>query len=132
MSTNTPEIQLISNVVVRDESGRVLFLLDKADGQRWWLPGEDLTAFQHPEERAKQVLDRLSWLSWDQIELVKVQSFRGRRGWHVMFDYLVKGSGQPTDESAAWFAVGEFPRTMHGQWEAETVSAVLASRPVGD
>src|SRR5689334_284611 len=118
MAETKPEIQLISNMVVTNEAGEILFLKYGAEDERWWLPGDDLEPYQHPDDRAKELLDAIPGLVWKDPRMVAVESFRGRRGWHVMFNYLVTGSGSlPDDSSAAWFPQDQLPRTMHGQWE---------------
>jgi ADP-ribose pyrophosphatase YjhB (NUDIX family) len=120
-----PDIQLISNLVVERPDGKVLLVRFDVDDERWWLPGEDLEPYEHPDERARQILDELA-LEAEEPELVFIESFRGRRGWHVVFHYRVRGAGQPSGVTAAeWFAPDELPRTMHGRWERDAVRRVL-------
>ncbi len=126
-----PEIQLISNIVVQDNQGRVLFVKYDPEIERWWLPGEDLTPYQHPDERAREILDGLTGLEWDDLSLVFVESFRGRRGWHVMFNYRAVGRGEPSGSiPASWFPSEAIPQTMHGKWEHSVVQRILASSGV--
>jgi hypothetical protein len=121
-----PEIQLISNVVLQDDAGRVLLVKYDQEDERWWLPGEDLIPYQHPDDRAQEVLNGIAGLKWDGLQMVFVESFRGRRGWHVMFNYRARGIGQPTGTPmASWFAADSLPRTMHGNWEHDVVRRVL-------
>jgi ADP-ribose pyrophosphatase YjhB (NUDIX family) len=128
MNDEQPDIQLISNLVIKNTDGEILFVKYDTDDDRWWLPGGDLDPYQHPDECAKQILDSLPGLKWSDLRMVKVQSFRGRRGWHVMFDYLVTADGQVEgDTPASWFSRNEYPRTKHGRHETDTVEAVLAT-----
>jgi hypothetical protein len=126
MEKADPDIQLISNLVVQDDTGRVLFVKYDPEDERWWLPGDDLVPYQHPDERAAEILNGLPGLTWSDLKMEFIQSFRGRRGWHVMFNYHTKGSGDITgDTPAAWFPPDKLPRTMHGKWEIEVVLRVL-------
>lgn len=121
-----PDIQLISNLVVEDEAGRILFVRYDPDDERWWLPGEDLEPYEHPDERARKELARFG-LEPDRMEMVFVESFRGRRGWHVVFHYRVRGKGDLKNVyRAEWFPVDALPRTMHGRWEHDAVKRVLS------
>jgi ADP-ribose pyrophosphatase YjhB (NUDIX family) len=120
-----PEIQLISNLVVRRLDGRVLFVRYHADDDRWWLPGEDLEPYEHPDDRARETAVRVGVVPTS-LELAFVESFRGRRGWHVVFHYRVEADGDARGEYATeWFPPDEVPRTMHGRWEREAVRRVL-------
>jgi hypothetical protein len=126
MTEIQPEIQLISNLVVTNEEGQVLFIKYDPEDEKWWLPGDDLKPYQHPDERAKEVLDAIEGLTWSDMKLILVESFRGRRGWHVMFDYHIIANGTlKEDSAAAWFSQDQLPRTKHGNWELETIRQVL-------
>lgn len=127
MEKANPEIQLIANVVVTDKRGHVLFIKYDPEDERWWLPGDDLVPYQHPDERAKEVLDAVAGLTWKGLEMVFVESFRGRRGWHVMFNYRAFGSGEVgADGRATWFPPDALPRTMHGKWEIKVVNRCMS------
>ena len=65
MEKQNPEIQLIANVVVQNTEGQVLFVKYESEDERWWLPGDDLTPFQHPDERAAEILNAVSGLKWE-------------------------------------------------------------------
>jgi ADP-ribose pyrophosphatase YjhB (NUDIX family) len=119
-----PDVQLISNLVVIRGDGRILFVRDP-DDDRWWLPGEDLRPYQHPDERAEEVLDEVGGLTCRLLRMVFVESFRGRRGWHVVFHYRAEVEGDASDPGAEWFAPDELPRTAHGAWERKAVERVL-------
>lgn len=126
-SNHPPDIQLISNLVVEADDGRVLFVRYDPDDERWWLPGEDLEPFEHPDDRARKELARFG-LEADRLEMVFVESFRGRRGWHVVFHYRARTNGIPTGpHQTAWFPVDALPRTMHGRWEHDAVLRVVGA-----
>jgi hypothetical protein len=60
------------------------------------------------------------------MTMEEIESFRGRRGWHVIFTYRVDAVGEPRGGfPAAWFPVDGLPRTMHGRWERDLVGNVL-------
>lgn len=130
-----PSIQLIANLVVTDSEGRVLLTrydpepeTDVADAAvRWWLPGRELTPYQHPDQAAAEALAEIVGITVEDMALARVQSFRGRRGWHVSFDYRVSAHGVPDapGAAAAWHSREALPRTMHGPWERETIAAVI-------
>jgi ADP-ribose pyrophosphatase YjhB (NUDIX family) len=127
MGQQQPEIQLISNLVVVRPDGRVLFVRYHADDERWWLPGEDLEPYEHPDERAQAILAGFPGLSVSSMTMEEIESFRGRRGWHLIFTYRVEADGEPeTGFPAEWFPPDELPRTMHGRWERDRVSRALA------
>ena len=128
MAEHQPEIQLIANLVVLRPDGRVLFVRYQADDERWWLPGEDLEPYEHPDERARAILDGLRGLTVTSMSMEEVESFRGRRGWHVVFTYRIEADGDPdADFPAEWFPADDLPRTMHGRWERDRVGRVLAT-----
>jgi ADP-ribose pyrophosphatase YjhB (NUDIX family) len=126
MTEQQPEIQLIASLVVQRPDGRVLLVRYVAEDERWWLPGEDLEPYEHPDDRARATLERLGGLTATSFSLAFVESFRGRRGWHVVFHYLVAAEGDPDAEyPSSWFAADDLPRTMHGRWEREAVQRAL-------
>jgi DNA-binding PadR family transcriptional regulator/ADP-ribose pyrophosphatase YjhB (NUDIX family) len=122
-----PAIQLIANLVVQRPTGEVLFVRYDPDDERWWLPGEDLEPYEHPDEAARKILSSLEGLTVDSMTMHDVESFRGRRGWHVVFHYRVAASGDPTSKyPLQWFAPADLPRTMHGRWERDAVRRLEA------
>jgi ADP-ribose pyrophosphatase YjhB (NUDIX family) len=128
MTDRQPDIQLIANLVVQRPDGRVLLVRYREDDERWWLPGEDLEAYEHPDERARAVLAGLRGLTVTSLSMEEVESFRGRRGWHVVFTYRVEADGVPDGGvPAEWFPPDDLPRTVHGRWERECVARVLAA-----
>jgi len=72
-----PEIDLIANLVVVGEDLDVLFVRYDPDDERWWLPGEDLEPYEHPDERARGEMARFGLEG--EPRMVFVESFRGRR-----------------------------------------------------
>ncbi len=133
--TDTPAIQLIANLVIQRGDGRVLLVRynpagesDETDADiRWWLPAHELDPYQHPDDAAQIAIDEIGGLNVGSINLNRVQSFRGRRGWHISFDYLVLADGEPSGSPipAAWYEIDDLPATMHGNWERETIAAAL-------
>jgi len=120
-----PAIQLIANLVITAGDGSVLLVrYDPAD-DRWWLPGGDLRPYEHPDEAARRVLATLEGLGVGEMRMQEVESFRGRRGWHVVFHYRVRADGTPAGAvPAQWFPASDLPRTMHGAWERAVVERV--------
>lgn len=139
MTTEQPPIQLIANLVVEGEPGQVLLArynpepeTDEPDANdRWWLPAHELEPYQHPADAAQTALDEIGGLTVESSTLSRIQSFRGRRGWHISFDYHVKTSGEPASSHvpAAWHQIDDLPATMHGNWERDTI---LAARSAPD
>jgi ADP-ribose pyrophosphatase YjhB (NUDIX family) len=125
MAEQQPDIQLIANLVVQRPDGRILFVRYHSDDERWWLPGEDLEPYEHPDERAQRTLEAVG-VAATSCSLSHIESFRGRRGWHVMFHYRVEADGEPSgDYPTEWFPPDELPRTVHGRWERDQVARVL-------
>ena len=122
MNAEDVDIQVIANLVVRNGAGQVLLTKYNPDIDRWWLPGDDVEPFTHPDEQARKVIDGLG-LAGATPAFKRLQSFRGRRGWHLVFDYLVHADGTPS-EPAQWFDAGDLPKTMHGDWEKGVIAAL--------
>ena len=125
-----PNIQLVANLVIHYDQ-QVLLVRYEKESQAWWLPGGDLEPYEHPDEAAKRVLGTISGLETQTPKLASVESFRGRRGWHIVFHYDVQATGTPlADFPSEWFTDGAFPQTVHGKWERESVRTVLAASAV--
>jgi len=97
-------------LIVRHQDGRVLFLHGPEE-DRWWLPGEDMQAYETPAEAVRRIIGKLGSLTWTEARLRGVDSFRGRRGWHVMFHYLVEATTlEPTSRYVCeWFPPTSLP-----------------------
>lgn len=120
-----PEIQLIANAVITDGRGRVLLTrYDDEDDDRWWLPGANLKPYEHPDEALRRALDGLV-VAPKSSALHHVESFRGRRGWHVMFNHWVKANPKSASDQGQWFAADALPRMAHGKWEPGVIAKVL-------
>ncbi len=137
MTTGQPPIQLIANLVIERLPDEVLLArydpddeIDEPDAERrWWLPAHELEPYQHPEDAARIALDDIGGLTVESSTLSRIQSFRGRRGWHISFDFHVRAKGEPTSARipAAWYHVDDLPPTMHGNWERDTIVAARSA-----
>ncbi len=120
------DIQLIANAVITDGKGRVLLTrYDDEDEDRWWLPGTDLKPYEHPDDALRRALAPLLPAPKSSL-LHHVESFRGRRGWHVMFNHLVKANARAATDQGRWFVADALPRLAHGRWEQGVIAKVLA------
>ncbi len=129
---NELEVQLIANVVVCDRGGRVALTRYDPDDERWWLPGSELEPFEHPDEVAQRVVGEIGVSVAVSARLDHVESFRGRRGWHVMFNYVAEVADPGAiSKGAEWFDSEALPRTFHGPWEAAVVRRALSIGAVG-
>ncbi|MBC6440689.1 MAG: hypothetical protein GDA49_09850 [Rhodospirillales bacterium] len=63
------------------------------DSEKWWLPGRDVAPCTHPDDTAKAVLDEMDGLDAGEPAFDHVESFRGRRGWHLAFHDPGEGDG---------------------------------------
>jgi ADP-ribose pyrophosphatase YjhB (NUDIX family) len=126
--SDRPDIQLIANVVVFNPGGQVLLTREDA-GQghaaRWWLPGAELAPYEHPDAACQRALTELG-LRDSVATLHHVESFRGRRGWHVMFNYHCPATADKRDAQggASWHSRSALPATAHGPWEAQVIGKV--------
>lgn len=134
--TTTPAIQLIANVVATTPAGDVLLVQygpgseTDEEGARWWLPARELEPYEHPDAAARAALEEVAGITVEDLALAGVQSFRGRRGWHVSFDYRAELRGAPApdgDIPAALHPADALPRTAHGRWERDLVARVLGA-----
>jgi len=120
------DTQVIANLVIRNGAGHVLFVQYDPEDPRWWLPGQDVEPFTHPDDAAKAVLADLGGLTALSSTLAFVESFRGRRGWHLAFHYDVRVDKSPTGtQPTQWFDPAELPKTAHGGWEKSVVKRVV-------
>ena len=125
MTEASVDTQVISNLVVRNRDGAVLFVRYAPENEKWWLPGGDVEPFTHPDDTATRVLEDIGGIEAADCRLSYVESFRGRRGWHLVFNYDVHVAGEPTGpHQAQWFQTDRMPRTVHGNWEKGVVAQV--------
>ena len=128
MTVESVDTQVIANLVVRNREGAVLFVRTDPDSEKWWLPGQDVVPFTHPDAAAAEVAASLDGLEVRSCRLSHVDSFRGRRGWHLVFHYDLRADGDPTGRhEACWFDEASYPRTMHGGWEKQVIGRVSAA-----
>jgi ADP-ribose pyrophosphatase YjhB (NUDIX family) len=120
-----PDIQLIANAVVTDGRGRVLLTRYDDDESTWWLPGRNLEPYEHPDEALQRALAGLVSAS-RRSTLHHVESFRGRRGWHVTFNFIVEADADAASADGQWFAADQLPATAHGKWEQAVIAKTLA------
>ena len=124
-SVKQPDIQLIANAVITDGRGRVLLTRYDDDKSQWWLPGSNLQPYEHPEEALQRALEGLVSTP-KRSALHHVESFRGRRGWHVMFNFVVKANARSAGVDGQWFAADQLPAMAHGKWELGVIAKALA------
>jgi len=125
MTDETVATQVIANVVVTDPDGRVLFVRYDPESEKWWLPGRDVAPYTHPDDTARAVLDEMDGLDAGAPEFDHLESFRGRRGWHLAFHYRVTATGTPTGNTPSqWCATDDLPATAHGGWEKSIVAKI--------
>ncbi len=128
MTETEVSTQVIANLVVRNPDGEVLFVRYDPENEKWWLPGGDVEPYSHPDEAAAKILARIGGIEVSACRLDYVDSFRGRRGWHLVFNYDVGADGTPGGpDEAKWFAPDDMPRTMHGNWEKQVVARVFGT-----
>jgi ADP-ribose pyrophosphatase YjhB (NUDIX family) len=121
------DIQLTSNVVIVSPDHRVLLTQYDESDDRYWIPGASLETYEHPDAAAlRGVVDVLPHIA-AQPKLSHIESFRGRRGWHVMFNYVVRTDREPASDSAKWFDVYALPATAHGDWEKGVITKAHAA-----
>lgn len=117
-----PAIQLFVNLVVLTAGGEVLLARYDRDDERWMIPYADLEPYEHPDETARRGLEALKGLTVRTLRMSDVLSFRGRAGWHVVFNYRVEAEGTPGGAFVTqWFPMSRLPRTMHGRWEQDII-----------
>jgi ADP-ribose pyrophosphatase YjhB (NUDIX family) len=120
-----PDIQLTSNVVIINEKNEVLLTRYDPDDERWWIPGATLETYEHPDAAAGRALADVGQSDKLTATLKHVESFRGRRGWHVMFNYAVQTGSVESDaesEDSKWFPRSDLPPTVHGDWEKKVIA----------
>ncbi len=115
------DTQVIANLVTINDKGQVL-LTQLDDSEKWWLPGEDVEPFTHPDDTVAKIAAKLTGEAlkpnFDHLE-----SFRGRRGWHLMFNYVLL-AGAARNEDGDWHDVDALPKTAHGNWEKQVIRQI--------
>lgn len=122
-----PDVQLIANLVIVDRRGRVLLAPDD-DTPRWWLPGAQLRPYEHPDDALRRALAKAITAvdaQAAQPTLHHIESFRGRRGWHVMFNHRLKARAAAATKGCEWFDPTQLPRLAHGAWERAVIARVM-------
>ena len=124
-----PAVQVMVNLVIDRGDEHILLVRYDADREEWWLPATEVAPYEHPDEAAERTLTELG-VTDGEMSIANVQSFRGRRGWHLTFDYMVWTDEEPELPAdappAGWFHHDELPPMAHGRWEEDTVIAVLS------
>lgn len=118
-----PQIQLTSNVVIVNGKREVLLTRYDPDDERWWIPGASLETYEHPDAASKRALADVGQSESLATTMKHVESFRGRRGWHLMFNYVVTTDSNATTGDSMWFPLDQLPPTAHGEWERGVIAA---------
>jgi ADP-ribose pyrophosphatase YjhB (NUDIX family) len=120
------DIQLTSNVIIASPNGKVLLTRYDNDDERFWIPGASLNEYEHPDAAAIRAVADVAVSTTTEVKLSHIESFRGRRGWHVMFNYVVHVETELTTNDATWFDAKQLPATAHGDWEKGVIAKALA------
>jgi ADP-ribose pyrophosphatase YjhB (NUDIX family) len=120
-----PDIQLTSNVVIVNAKREVLLTRYDADDERWWIPGASLETYEHPDVASKRALADVGQSESLATSMKHVESFRGRRGWHLMFNYVVHTDSSSANEDSKWFSLDQLPPTVHGEWEKNVIATCV-------
>jgi ADP-ribose pyrophosphatase YjhB (NUDIX family) len=121
------EIQLTSNVIIASPNGKVLLTQYDEDDERMWIPGASLNEYEHPDAAAIRAIADVGVATDAVAKLSHVESFRGRRGWHVMFNYVVGVEAEVPAMCATWFDAKQLPLMAHGDWEKGVIAKALAT-----
>ncbi len=120
------DIQLTSNVIIASPTGKVLLTRYDDEDERLWIPGASLNEYEHPDAAAIHALEDVGITTKAITKLSHIESFRGRRGWHVMFNYIVCVEAELDAKDAQWFDAKNLPQTAHGEWEKGVIAKALA------
>jgi ADP-ribose pyrophosphatase YjhB (NUDIX family) len=121
-----PDIQLTANVVIVNSKREVLLTRYDPDDERWWIPGASLETYEHPDTASKRAVVDVGQSETLTTTMKHVESFRGRRGWHVMFNYVAQTRSSEIDGESKWFPLEELPSTVHGEWEKNVIARCVA------
>jgi ADP-ribose pyrophosphatase YjhB (NUDIX family) len=120
------DIQLTSNVIIATPGGKVLLTRYDDEDERLWIPGASLSEYEHPDAAAIRAVADVGIQTSSTAKLSHIESFRGRRGWHVMFNYLVRVEAEIDAKDAQWFDAKQLPPTAHGDWEKGVIAKALS------
>ncbi len=122
------DIQLTANVIIVSASDQVLLTRYDDEDERMWIPGASLNEYEHPDAAAARVVVDVGVITNAAVTLHHIESFRGRRGWHVMFNYVVRLDTNVTAKDAAWFDAKQLPSTAHGEWESGVIAKAMLTK----
>lgn len=86
--------------------------VDKYDRESgWFLPGDVLRHFEHPEQAAKRILKEQLSISIGKVTLGFIESFKGNNGsWHMSFHCKAELEKTPEKTASADLAAAEWFR----------------------
>ncbi len=124
----TPPVHVMVNLVIDRGDDSLLLVKPDPANSAWTLPGGAVEPFQHPDDAAEDLLVGLG-IGDAEMSIANVQSFQSAEGWHLTFDYIVFVDEDPTlaadAATASWFHPDDLPKTIHGDWERDTIYAVV-------
>jgi ADP-ribose pyrophosphatase YjhB (NUDIX family) len=122
------DIQLTANVIIVSAGDQVLLTRYDDEDERMWIPGASLNEYEHPDTAAARAIADVGVTKNTPAILHHIESFRGRRGWHVMFNYVVEIDAETELQNAAWFDTKRLPQMAHGEWEKGVIAKVLPKK----
>jgi hypothetical protein len=125
-SVHKADIQLTANVIIESPSGKVMLTQYDDDDERMWIPGASLNEYEHPDAAVIRAIADVGIVTNLVAELDHIESFRGRRGWHVMFNYKLRLKSEINTTDTNWFDPKNLPQTAHGEWERGVIAKALA------
>jgi ADP-ribose pyrophosphatase YjhB (NUDIX family) len=124
-ATQKVGIQLTANVIIISADRKVLLTRYDEDDERMWIPDASLNEYEHPDAAANRAVADVGVMTNATLTLNHIESFRGRRGWHVMFNYLVRIDATTESKNAIWYDAMNLPQTAHGEWEKGVIVKAL-------
>jgi ADP-ribose pyrophosphatase YjhB (NUDIX family) len=125
--TQKADIQLTANVIIVSPNHKVLLTRYDNDDERMWIPGASLNEYEHPDAAALRAVSDVGIFAPVSVTLHHIESFRGRRGWHVMFNYVAKIDAEIASKSATWHDAINLPQMAHGEWEKGVITKVIST-----
>ncbi len=120
MDERGPDIQLIANLVVVRPDGHVLLVRYRPDDERWWLPGGDLEPYEHPDERAREILAGFPGLTVDATTMGEIESFEAdAAGTSSSAIASTRTASRAGTSRPSGSRPMRSPRTVHGRWERD-------------